>query len=359
MSPRAALLLALLASACSESRPVSVPAHGGATGEAGAGPSGVEPAIWPGPSEVATLDEPAQFGGNLSGLTYEPARGDTPATLWAVSNIPGKLYRMLEAGAGFVPDAGWEQGKLLRYAGGGGEADAEGVTLSASLAEGLYAVAEHDNEAAELSRISVLRYDPSASGAELIATHEWDLTSALPPLAANLGLEAITWVPDDYLTERGFFDEQAARAYEPADYPAHGAGLFFVGVEQTGMVYGFALDHDAGAATLLTSFATRYPGVVGLEHDRDVGQLWVWCDDLCGNYASVFDVDGADSATPGRFSERAWLERPRGLPNSNNEGIALGAEPECQDGLKPFFWTDDNDVNGHSLRRGYVRCGAL
>jgi hypothetical protein len=327
----------------------------GAAGVAGAG-VGVEPSAWPGPAEVQSLDDPAQFGGNLSGLSYEPAQGDAPAVLWAVSNIPGKLYRLIDNGSGYAADEGWGDGKVLRYPTGLGEADAEGVTFGASSSEGLYVVAEHDNDSASVSRLSVLRYDAAAPGEDLTATHEWELTAALPPFEANLGIEAVTWVPDDYLTERGFIDEQAGHAYSPQDYPSHGAGLFFVGVEQTGMVYGFALDHDSGASALLASITTRYPGVVGLEHDRDVGQLWLWCDDLCGNFASVFEIDGPDSPTAGRFTEHHWLARPSGLSNSNNEGIAIGSEAECSDGLKPFFWTDDNDAGGQSLRRGHVRC---
>lgn len=276
--------------------------------------------------------------------------------LWAVSNIPGKLYRLIDSGSGYVADEGWSAGKLLRYPGGVGEADAEGVTFGASSSEGLYVVAEHDNDSASVSRLSVLRYDAAASSEDLTATHEWELTATLPPFEANLGIEAVTWVPDDYLTERGFIDEQAGHAYSPQDHPNHGSGLFFVGVEQTGMVYGFALDHDSGGSTLLASIATRYPGVVGLEHDRDAGQLWLWCDDLCGNFASVFEIDGPDSPTAGRFTEHHWFARPSGLPNSNNEGIAIGSEAQCSDGLKPFFWTDDNDADGQSLRGGHVRC---
>jgi hypothetical protein len=345
------LWLALSISGCGARRVPDAQAQGGSGGDEGT--KAVELAAWPGPAEVQTLDDPAQFAGNLSGLTYQAVEGDRPATLWAVSNIPGKLYRLVSEGAGFVAEAGWEQGKLLRYPSGEGEADAEGVTLGATLGDGLYVVAEHDNQSDQVSRLSLLRYEPEAEGSELVASHEWNVTAALPPFQANLGIEALTWVPDDYLVERGLFDEAAARAYDPSDYPGHGAGLFFVGVEQTGAVYGFALDHDSGGVTLLVTLETRFPGVMGLEHDRDVGQLWVWCDEVCANQAMVFDIE------QGRFTERFWLERPGALPNSNHEGIALGSERECLDGVKPFFWTDDNDLDGQSLRRGHVRCGKL
>ena len=232
------------------------------------------------------------------------------------------------------------------------------MTLGETLAAGLYVVAEHDNDNAATSRLSVLRYDVTSAAAELTASDEWDVTALLPPFEANLGLEAITWIADSYLIEGGFIDEAAQGPYVPSDYPEHGAGLFFVGVEQTGMVYGLLLDHESGSATLLASIATRYVGVMGLEHDRDVGQLWVWCDEACGNQGSVFDLDrDPDSETFGRFTERHWFERPSGLPNSNNEGIAIAPEASCAGGTKPFFWTDDNDASGQSIRQGSVRCG--
>jgi hypothetical protein len=333
----------------------------GSGASAGSGPVTFQP--WPGGADVVVVDTVEQFAGNLSGLTYEPESATSAAVLWGVSNIPGKLYRVLREGpSSFVsdPSGGWPPGKLLRYPGGSGEADAESVTLAESSADGLYVVAEHDNDAPATSRLSVLRYDPSVAGAELSATHEWDVTSALPPFGANLGLEALTWIPDSYLTERGFIDEATEATYDPNDYPAHGAGLFFVGVEESGMVYGFALNHDDSSFSLLASFQAPHFGVMGLEMDRDVGQLWVYCDEACGNRASVFDIDtaaGSDSA--GHFTLRGLFERPSGLPDTNHEGIALAPESECADDLKPFFWADDNDTDGHSIRQGSVRCGPL
>ena len=50
-------------------------------------------------------------------------------------------------------------------------------------------------------------------------------------------------MPDSYLTAQAF-KKAGGAAYNPADYPNHGTGLFFVGVEQTGEVIGYALDHD-------------------------------------------------------------------------------------------------------------------
>ena len=40
-----------------------------------------------------------------------------------------------------------------------------------------------------------------------------------------------------------FYDEATHATYNPASYPNHGTGLFFVGLEGNGSVYGYALNH--------------------------------------------------------------------------------------------------------------------
>lgn len=302
-----------------------------------------------------TLEPESLFQANLSGLTYEPQT----RSLWAVDNIPGTLYKLIPSGAGFVTDAagGWSSGKGLRYPGGSSAPDSEGVTFGADESS-VYVCAEHDNASASTSRQSVLRFDVGGAGATLVATHDWDLTGVLPAAGANTGIEGITWVPDSYLTARGFYDEAKARAYAPADYADHGSGLFLVGVEQSGRIYALALNHAESKASLVSTIVTPNPGVMGLELDRDNAQLWFHCDETCGNQSGILDIDTTtDSPTRGRFVVVRRFERPEGLPDSNHEGIAIGSESECQGGMKPFFWTDDADADGFSLRRGSVRCG--
>jgi hypothetical protein len=317
---------------------------------------------WPGANDVKTLDEAAQFTSNLSGLTYEPATSGTPAALWAVVNGPGTLLRLLKSGSVYLPDTAndWGAGKALRYPDGTGNPDSEGVTFGASLADGIYVATERNNDASTVSRLSVLRFDASASGATLTATHEWNLTATLPVVGANLGLEAITWVPDSFLVSKGFFDEAAGHTYNPSEYPNHGTGLFLVGIEGNGQIYAFALDHTSSTFTRIATFGSGNPGVMGLEFDRESNYLWASCDDTCANKSGILDIDtAAASATLGRFYVRRQFARPTTLPDSNNEGIAIAPESECVGGLKPFFWSDDNDSGGQSLRGDSIPCGSF
>ncbi|WP_437595162.1 lamin tail domain-containing protein [Sorangium sp. So ce1000] len=322
-------------------------------GGAGACPAGsTQPLPWPGKAEVRTLDSEDAFESDLSGLTYE-----VPGVLWATNNLSSKLFRLLKSGGRYAPDTSkdWASGKRLHYPNGKGTPDAEGVTFAATSAAGVYVCAERDADDPSVSRLSVLRYDVTAAGATLTATHEWDLTALLPEVGANAGLEAVTWAADGLLTAHHFVDENKARAYVPSDYGEHGAGLFLVGVEETGKVYAFALNHESGAATLVASISTPLAGVMGLELDRDTGRLWASCDDTCDNQSAVFGFDDA----LGRFVLERRFTHPSGLPDSNNEGIALAPDAECSGGVKPFFWTDDADADGFSVREGSLACGCL
>jgi hypothetical protein len=176
----------------------------------------------------------------------------------------------------------------------------------------------------------------------------------------NLGLEAITWIPDSYLTAAGFRDESRNAAYDPTLYPNHGNGLFFVGVEISGRIYAYALDHVANGFQRVAEIVSGQAGTMGLEYDRDRNTLWSYCDDTCGNRSTLLSVNTDPSAaTFGRFVLRAFIDKPSSLANINNEGIAIAPETECVSGMKSFLWSDDSDTGGQSLRRDTIPCATL
>lgn len=319
-------------------------------------------AAWPESAPVEVVDASNTWTSNLSGLSYQPATETEPGVLWATVNGPGTLYRLSFDGSSYAPDTAndWGSGKALRYADGTGNPDTESVTTAAWDAPFIYAVAERNNDASTVSRITILRYDSSAAGTTLTATHEWDLTADLPVVGANLGAEAITFVPDDFLVENGFRDQSTNDAYDPASYRDHGGGLFFVGIESMGGIYAYALDHTDSSFVRVAVLESGQPGVMALEFDRDRGYLWATCDDTCGNLANVLTIDRAPSSPSfGGFIVRRTFERPASLPNVNNEGFAIAPETECVRGQKSVFWSDDNNTGGHSLRRGSLPCGNL
>jgi hypothetical protein len=318
-------------------------------------------AAWPTSTTVVTADPSAYFGGNLSGLFYQPVTGSQPAVLWAVQNSPSKLYNLQWNGSNYVKNTAnsWSAGKTLRYPNGSGAPDAEGVTMAELSSPALYVSTERDGSGA--NRFSVLRYDSSATGSTLNATNEWNLTSDLPVVAStNLGLEAIAWVPDTYLQANGFIDENTGLPYDPANYSAHGTGLFFVGLEANGQIYVYALNHSGSSYVRIASFASQHSAIMDLSFDRDNKILWAYCDNNCSNRSHLFAIDTVlGSPTRGKFILRKAYNRPSSMPNYNNEGIALAPEAECVNGLKTFIWADDAEDNQHAIRRGTISCGPL
>jgi hypothetical protein len=313
-------------------------------------------AAWPGGSAIQTVAGMSVFGTNMSGLAYEGSGSATPGVLWAVRNGPGTMHRLVWDGTMWVRDAGngWSAGKTLRYPGGAGDPDAEGVTFTSASSGGMYVATERNNSVSGTSRNAILRFDVSGSATTIEAVNEWNLTADLPAVGANTGIEAITWVPDAYLVARGFFDESKGRTYVPADYPDHGSGIFFVGVEANGVVYGYALDHTGNTFTRVATVPTGFAGVMALEFDRELNTLWAVCDNTCNGQSAVLEVGGT-----GRFHVIRLFDRPAGMANLNNEGFAFAAHLECVSNRKPSFWADDDQTNGHAIRGGTVPCTSL
>jgi LPXTG-motif cell wall-anchored protein len=304
----------------------------------------LETSAWPGPAEVVTVDDEGQFVEDLSGVAYEEALGN----LWAVENGTGVVSRLEAEGSQWRVQDQW----TLRYPDDTGIPDSEGIEFTDAGSAGLlYVATERNDEAGGTSRPSVLSYDLSAEPGDVAAEIEWNLTSALPAgLGANGGLEGIAFIPDADLVAGGLTDSTGT-AYDPADYPLHGDGLFFVGVETDGNVYAFALNSD-GSFDLVTSFDSPFELVADLEYDTVGGVLWVVCDEVCEGQIAIFEL--ADS---GAFEQQVIFDRPADMPNAANEGFALGES--CTDGLRTVFWADDADTDGHSIRSGAIYCGTV
>ncbi|MDA0182204.1 lamin tail domain-containing protein [Solirubrobacter phytolaccae] len=311
-------------------------------------------ATWPGGVSIADADDLAVFSSNLSGIAYQPGANGARGVLWAVQNGPSTLYRLVHDGSKWVRDTagGWGFGKQLVYPSGLGVPDAEGITLVASDPNAVYVSTERNDSGGDstISRPAVLRYDTTGAGTTLTATNDWNLTADLPGLDANSGLEAIAWVPDTLLVSKGFVDESTGGKYDPAAYPGHGSGLFFVGVEQDGKVIAYALT-TAGAYRRIATIASGFPAVMALEYEPETTHLWAACDNSCDGRTATLDIDGT-----GRFVVTNTFARPAGMSNLNNEGFAIAPQSECVAGFKPVFYTDDSGSGGHAIRTGTLTC---
>ncbi|TXK17087.1 lamin tail domain-containing protein [Homoserinibacter sp. GY 40078] len=311
---------------------------------------------WPGGTNMTAVPTDVTFGGDLSGLDYETplVGGDV---IWAVNNGTGVLSKLTPSTSNpthWNGASGWGQGKRLRYADGTGTPDAEGVTVSGTgSGAGVFVATERNNDASGTSRPSILRFDVSGSGSELLATNEWNLASDLatdvPTIAPNSGLEGITWIPDAVLTERGFVDESTGSAYDPADYPNHGTGIFVVALEATGDAYAYVLDLTGSTAHRVATIET--PGAMELAYDPEVELLWAVCDEACEGRTATLQI-----GETGAYEVTHRYARPAEAANYANEGFTLAPQSACTDGLKPVYYGDDADTDGVSLRVGTIEC---
>jgi Lamin Tail Domain len=342
----------------------------GAANDCSGGPTAPPPTIgitWPGGPTVATASTFA-FGQNMSGLIYEPSGSSAKGTLWAARNGVGSIFKLVynTGTSTWVPDTtnSWGAGKAVKYTNGLGELDAEGITFGPTgSSSGIYIASERNNSANGVSRNSVLRFDPAVAGTTLTALQEWDLTADLLPTGANLGLEGITFIPDSFLTSKNFFDDSSNATYNPANYPLHGSGLFFVAVEQNGKIYAYALNSD-GSFNRVASFSSGFSRVMDVQFDRELGEMWAACDDTCNGQINLMRVDPGT----GKFGVAFTFDRPAGvnpgavgsMPNINNEGFAFAPIAECDNNnQRPAFWSDDNNTGGVAIRSGTIPCLGL
>jgi hypothetical protein len=96
--------------------------------------------------------------------------------------------------------------------------------------------------------------------------------------------------------------------------------------------------------------SSGFPFAMDVTYDADRGALWALCDDSCGGVYNLLKVVDGDFAVEHSYS------RPAGMPNLNNEGMAIAPASTCVDGVQEVVWADDGDTGGHSLRAGTLPC---
>ena len=361
------------------------PADGGGTGggptlncqpEApsgtGALPAGaLTPAAWPGSADVSVSDKQCAWttstgpeGRDVSGLVFDPSNANV---LYSVKN-KSWVFRMVKQDGLWVSDTtnGWANGKEIFFPGSTDVAtnqpDSEGLTVGPDGA--LYVTTERNNAANTNPLNSILRFDPTQSGTQLVATEQWNLTAEFPELhagnktEANLGFEGVTFVPDAYLTGNGFVDQSTGKAYRPIDYPQHGTGLYFAALENDGKLYAYALnaDHSFHRVAVVD---TGMGHVMDVAFDADAQRIWALCDNTCGVTSTLLKV-----GTTGAIVPDVAYAKPAALPVNNLEGFAVAPNTTCVNGTKEAVWSDDgvygagpgSATEGHALYSGRVDC---
>ncbi|MGO2930983.1 lamin tail domain-containing protein [Microbacterium sp.] len=312
-------------------------------GEANICPGEIAVSPWPGSADVRVLDSSPTFLEDSSGLDVQETADGT--FLWAVDNGTGTIWKLNASADGSVALVdGWADGKRVRFQKdaenpGAAGPDTEGITVDG---DGLvYLASERDNSDKGVNQNKILQVDPDAAGPDLVALTEWDLTDLLPAVGANLGIEAVEWVPDSVLAG-ALFDDNTQAPFDGSAYA--GDGLFFVAVEDGGGVYAFALAAD-GTAELVSTIDPGLAGVMSLDYDSVLGVMWAVCDDGCGGKSAQITLNGTDQPRIAHFA------RPAGMPDINNEGFATAPASLSTNGERPVWWFADGYAS-EALRVG-------
>ncbi|MGV9352632.1 lamin tail domain-containing protein [Streptomyces misionensis] len=333
---------------------------------AGTGSAPAGTLAWPGGKDVTIADDVCAFttstgpeGRDLSGLAFDPSN---PSVLWAAKN-KNWLFKLVKSNGKWIPDPSWSAtGKQLRFLGGSGEPDSEGLTVGGN--GHVYVTSERDNAKNTVPKDTIMEFDPSAAGSTLTPLHQWDMTAQFPQLNtgskddANLGFEGVGYVPDSWLTANGWVDPLTGAAYDPANYPLHGSGLFFAGLEWDGTLHVYGLNSD-GTFTTFGTISTGKASVMDVTFDAGTQRIIATCDNTCSETHTFMKVDSAGAIVPD-----VTYTNPAVMPTDNLEGFAIAPASTCADGSREAVWTDDgvygfgpgSSSYGHALYSGTFPC---
>lgn len=307
-------------------------------------PSTIE---WPGNGDVTVYDTESTFLEDSSGLDFFNGQ------LYAVDNGTGKFWIMDVAEDGTLSFAkGFENGKRILFKKDAGNTSAPGPDTEGITVDGdgfVYVAAERDNANKGVNYDTILKVDPNAQGNDLIALQEWNLTASLPPVSANMGIEAVEWVSNADVAGR-LFDQNTNAVFDAANYPnAVANGVFFVALEDNGHVYAYVLNGD-GSVVQIADIDSKIGGAMALDYDTYEKVLWVAADDGFGNLAAKIAFTG--NSEP----DITHVAPPSGLDASkNNEGFAIADASYTKNGQRPVYRFEDG-VKSQALKIGFLAC---
>lgn len=270
---------------------------------------------WPGTTTVTNGNQVS--GNDWSGAGYEPT-GATTGYLWMTNNGTSEVARVNWANGNWGSTATtWTVP---------GNYDTEAITPAQEGDSVVYLGIERDGDASGTPDNKIVRFDTANN-----ATTTWDLTER-NGVAANKGIEGLTWIPDSSLG--------ALTGYDPAAQGDHQGGLFVIGQELTSTLWFYALDHTNGTYNMVYEVDSGLNRVMSLEWDASTGTLWVTCDDSCGssNRVSALHLN----QDTGEFTAEGVYGVPSSQLSNNNEGFTVLPITECSGGTRPVIWTDDN-----------------
>ncbi|MBI1854024.1 MAG: hypothetical protein HYR85_27110 [Planctomycetes bacterium] len=245
-------------------------------------------------------------------------------TLWVCRNGPSpdsKVWALVEDGAGSF-EVSAPGGLRAEWTGFG---DAEALTQADFAEDVVYVMAEGEERIKE--------YDLSTPGVQVL-NNDWNTRPYLP-LSGGLGSEAITFVPDSFLTAIGFVDANGL----PYTSTQGMGGVMMVGHQNGGAIYVFDLNRTTGGFVYVGEYLTGDTETADLEFDRSTGLLYVLHDDA----DSLEVLDLTSTAVVGQTYRQFTSIETFDLPSVDDyEGIAVVDAADCHNGERSLFLTIDD-----------------
>ena len=302
---------------------------------------------WPGSSEVKTFDTTSTFLEDSSGLDFANGK------LYAVDNGTATFWVMNASKSGMLTFAdGFEQGKRVCFKKDANDTKAKGPDAEGITVDGrgmVYLASERDNSNKGVNYDTILMVNPNASGTRLVAQKEWDLTSSLPQVSANMGIEAVEWVANADVNGK-LVDQNTGKVFDSTAYPnAVSDGVFFVALEDNGHVYAYILNENE-TAVQIADIDSKLGGAMALDYDTYEKKLWVAADDGYDNRMAQVILNGTGNPKIIHVAPAAGVDN-----KANNEGFAIADAEYTVNGLRPVYRFCDGVTSG-ALTINYLSC---
>ena len=282
-------------------------------------------AAGPWPAETHTAALQIQVGQefniqNMSGAYWNA----TTRTFWVCCNGPGTFWALVEDGLG-----GWKidtsGGQPAKWSTGG---DMEAICQPDDTQPIVYLMDENGY---------IRKYDTSTGGTVNLL-QSWDISRTDAGPSGGSGPEAITFVPNEWLSRQGFRDATGVLRTGSEGM----GGLMFVGHQTGGYVHVFDLNAN-GSYLYHGKILTSREETADLSFDRATGKLYLW-HNIGSNYLEVAELNSTGPVSERKFRTLIEYLGPR---TGKLEGIALVSNAVGDDWI--LMADDGNNPAGEAL----------
>jgi len=292
---------------------------------------------WPGDNEIEVFDKESVFLEDSSGLDFFNNK------LYAVDNGTATFWILdVNKDGSMKFHDGYSKGKKIKFIKDKDNTsakgpDAEGITVDD---EGkVYLASERDNSNKGVNYNTILMVDPNTQENEIVASKEWDLTSSLPNVSANMGIESVEYVNFKDI-EGAILDKNTKETFDIKNYPnSINDGIFFVALEDNGFVYAYVLNND-GTYTLINEYDSKLGGAMSMDFDTYNKELWVMSDNGYKNLGAKIKFNN------GTTSVEHLLPPTKLNVNGNYEGFAISDVSYTRNGKRPVYRFEDGVASG-------------